>query len=315
MVSLLSSARRAALASLIASAAVMQLSGCALNNASGASGAADAPQRIAVDARPNGIAVRPGDGAVFITDDTTGSILVSSDGRTFAHFASIPAGTPQGNSLSQLAFADAQTLLAERFGFGTASAIFYVDENGAPRALTGTNPARRRLGLAVVKPGQVLSTWFVKQDEQQPAQGGLSLVTYDLAAGTATERDLMTNLAKPVGVVVSGNTVFISDQAKNAIVRAPLDALLAAPQPSAPSTTFAHVNVPDLLAADRAGTLYTKCDKTAFCKIAPDGTVAHIAEGLHDARGAAIDPSRHRLYVVDRAAAGGTSAVQIIPLR
>jgi DNA-binding beta-propeller fold protein YncE len=311
MLSLMTSARRSALAlfAAAAAAATMQLAGCA------SGGAPAVPQRVSVDARPNGIAVRPGDGAVFITDDTTGSILVSADGHTFAHYASIPSGSAQGNSLSQLTFADAQTLLAERFGFGTASAVFYVSGKDLARALTGTDPARRRLGLAVIGPGQALSTWFVKSGEQQPAQGGMSLITYDLAAGTATERDLMTDLAKPVGVVVSGNTLFVSDQMKNAIVSAPLDALLAAPQPSNRKTVVAQVNGPDLLAADQSGTLYTKCDKTAFCKITRDGNVTHVADGLHDARGAAIDASRHLLYVVDRAASGGASAVQIIPLR
>jgi len=39
------------------------------------------------------------------------------------------------------------------------------------------------------------------------------------------------------------------------------------------------------------------------------------APGRSDARDAAIDPSRHLLYVVNRAASGGTSYVQTIPLR
>jgi hypothetical protein len=34
-----------------------------------------APQRIALSASPNGIAVRASDGAVFITDDQTSSVL------------------------------------------------------------------------------------------------------------------------------------------------------------------------------------------------------------------------------------------------
>jgi DNA-binding beta-propeller fold protein YncE len=312
MSSLLSTLRSAALTTLLSTLTalgVVQLTGCATNGASAGA------QHIAVDARPNGIAVRPADGTVFLTDDATGSILASADGHTFAHYASIPAGPSQGNSLSQLAFVAPQTLLAERFGFGSASAIFSVGGKDEVRALTGTNPARRRLGLAVIAPGMALSTWFVKSDEQQPAQGGMSLVTYDLGTGTATERDLMTGLAKPVGVVVSGKTVFVSDQTNNVIVSAPLDVLLAAPQPVTLYTVTAHVNGPDLLAVDESGTLYTKCDKTAFCKIAQDATVTHIADGLHDARGAAIDPSRHLLYVVDRAASGGTSYVQIIPLR
>ena len=49
------------------------------------------PQKIAVAASPNGIAVRAADGAVFITDDQTNSVLSAPDGRSFAHYASVPA--------------------------------------------------------------------------------------------------------------------------------------------------------------------------------------------------------------------------------
>jgi DNA-binding beta-propeller fold protein YncE len=292
---------------VLAALAITQMAACASNEA------AAAPQRVAVEARPNGIAVRPDDGAVFLTDDTTGSILMSPDGHAFAHYAAILSGGAQGNSLSQLTFVDARTLLAERFGFGTAGAIFQIDGKDAACALTGPDPARRRLGLAAIGNGRALLTWFVKNGNQ-PAQGGLSLVTYDPASGIATERELLTGLGKPVGVVVSGKTVFVSDQANNTIVSAPLDALIAASQPST-SSMVASVSGPDLLAADGNGTLYMKCNKTAFCKITPDGTVSQIADGLQDARGAAIDETRHRLYLVDRAAAGGTSYVRILPLR
>jgi hypothetical protein len=47
------------------------------------------PPKTAVDTLPNGIAVRPGDGAVFITDDRTNSVLASTGGA-FTPYASIP---------------------------------------------------------------------------------------------------------------------------------------------------------------------------------------------------------------------------------
>ena len=66
--------------------------------------AAVQPQKTAVDALPNGIAVRPADGAVFITDDRTNSVLASTGGA-FTPYASIPLEAGQGKSLSQLSFA------------------------------------------------------------------------------------------------------------------------------------------------------------------------------------------------------------------
>ncbi len=285
------------------------LAGCA------AAGGGVAPQRTALDARPNGIAVRSSDGAVFISDDLTNSVLSSADGHTFTRYAALPAVAGQANtSLSALAFADAQTLLIARFGFGTAGALLAI---GGPNRITtfgGPDPARRRLGLAVLAPGQVLSTWFVKNGSE-PQVGGLSLLTYDAATGDATERDLLLGLGKPVGVAVAGGSVLVTDAARNQIVSARLDALLAAPQPTTAATVFAQIDHPDLLAADSSGALYTKCGNSGFCRIAPNGAATVLANDLHDARGVAVDEPRRVVYVVDRAAAGGTSYVRALALR
>lgn len=285
------------------------LAGCA------ADGAAVAPQSVAVNGRPNGIAVRPTDGAVFITDDATNSVLSSADGHAFAHYAALPAVAGQpNNSVSQLTFTDARTLLIARFGFGAAGALLGMAGPDKVTTFSGPDPARRRLGLAVLAPGKVLSTWLVKNGSA-PQYGGLSLLTYDAATGNATERDVMTGFAKPVGVVVSGGQVFVADEAGNKIVSARIDALLAAPQPAAAGTVFAQIDSPDLLAADSSGTLYTKCNRSGLCRIAPNGAVTVLANDFHDARGVALDESRRVLYAVDRAAAGGTSYVRILPLR
>jgi DNA-binding beta-propeller fold protein YncE len=275
--------------------------------------AAVQPQKTAVDALPNGIAVRPADGAVFITDDRTNSVLASTGGA-FTPYASIPLEAGQGKSLSQLSFARSGALLVERFGFGTASAIFEVTGNGTVSALVGTNPARRRLGLVELAPGQLLSTWFIKTGSNPP-QGGLSLVTYDVATHAASERDLLTGLGKPVGVAVSGGSVFVSDQANNNIVKASLSDLLSS-NGGVTSTVVARIDSPDLMTVDAEGRLYTKCNKTGLCEIAPDGTISVLANDFQDARGVAIDAIHHVLYAVDRASpASGTSYVRTFAIK
>ncbi|WP_207002986.1 hypothetical protein [Trinickia mobilis] len=266
-----------------------------------------APQRIALDAHSNGVAVRPSDGAVFITDDRTNTVLSSADGVTFTPYAAIPVVAGQPNALSQLTFSRSGVLFAERFGYGTASAVFAITGRGALAALGGPDPARRRLGLVSAGEGELLSTWFVKHGASPP-QGGLSLLTYDAATHTALERDLLTGLGKPVGVAVFGGTVFVSDQANDRIVEANLDQLLNAPQPLPSAATFAHVESPDLLAVDASGTLYTKCNKDGLCKIAPDGTVGVLADDFQGARGVAIDAARHKLYAIDRAASKSSAS-------
>jgi DNA-binding beta-propeller fold protein YncE len=271
------------------------------------------PQKAAVSASPNGIAVRAADGDVFITDDQTNSVLSSPDGRTFAHYASVPAMAGQSNSLSQLSFADASTLMIERFGFGTASAVFSITGVDAIAALSGPDPARRRLGLISIGSNRLLSTWFVKIGSN-PLQGGLSLITYDPAAHTAVERDLLSGLGKPVGIAVSGDAVYVSDQANNDIVKASLSALLGGSQAVTPSGAFVRITSPDLMAVDAGGKLYTKCNTTGLCRIAPDGTISVLANDFQDARGVAVDAPRGRLYAIDRAAsASGTSYVRSFP--
>ena len=297
----------ATLSAIATLATLTALTGCSTPQA------AVQAQKTAVDTLPNGIAVRPADGALFITDDRTSSVLTSRGG-VFTPFASIPVEAGQGKSLSQITFAQSGALLAERFGFGTASAIFEVSGNGTAVALSGPDPARRRLGLVELAPGQLLSTWFIKNGNNPP-QGALSLVTYDAATHTATERDLLTGLGKPVGIAVSGGNVFVSDQANGNIVKANLGTLLGLPRPLTP-TVFAHVDSPDLMAVDSEGRLYTKCNKNGLCEIAPDGTVSVIANDFQDARGVAIDPVHHVLYAVDRGpSSGGTSYVRSFPIK
>ncbi|MFM0085963.1 hypothetical protein PQR46_03340 [Paraburkholderia sediminicola] len=116
------------------------------------------PQRVAVSASPNGIAVRAADGAVFITDDQSNGVLSSPDGHTFAHYATVPVVAGQANSLSQLSFAEAGALMIERFGFGTASAVFSITGVDTIVPLSGPNPARRRLGLISIGAGGTLYT-------------------------------------------------------------------------------------------------------------------------------------------------------------
>jgi DNA-binding beta-propeller fold protein YncE len=316
------------------------LAGAVAGCATGGDGAAAAqqpqPQRIAVAAKPNGIAVRPDDGAIFITDDSTNSVLAATDRRTFTRYAALPAVPGQDrNSLSQLVFADPRALLVARFGFGTSGALVGVaaGEAGASRITTfsGPDPVRRRLGLAVLGPGQVLSTWFVKQGSA-PQTGGLSLIAYDASTGRASEQDLMTGLAKPVGVAVSNGDVYVSDEAGNRILKARIDALRAAPQPASAAAVVASIDGPDLLAAGRDGTLYTKCGKHGVCRLAADGKVTQLANDLTDARGVALDEAHHVLYVIDRGGktneagdaknmtgappspGGGTSEVRVLPL-
>lgn len=297
---------------LIASCAIaIAVSGCF-----SPSGIGDPPYTLAVDALANGIAVRPKDGDLFVTDDTTNAILAEHDGREFSSFGTVPVVAGQSNGLSQVTLTpDGSEVLVARFGFGTAGAVFGVSGADSSSPWMGIDPNRRRLGLVSLGGGRALSTWFEKHGSTPPA-GGLSLLTYDKATHAATERDLLTGLDKPVGVVVSGSTVIVSEQGANTVVSANLDALLSSAQPTNKVTILARVTGPDLLAIDDRGTVYTKCNKTGVCSIAKDGTVMELANDLRNARGIAVDTMRHILYVVDRSRAPGqASYIRSFPIK
>jgi hypothetical protein len=292
----------------LSASAVLALAAC------GSAQVASAPQQITLDARPNSIAIAQTDGRIYITDDKTNNVLASTDGKTFVPFAAIPAVTGQPNALSQATFSADGTLLIERFGFGTSGAVFEVGADKSVSMLSGIDPARRRLGLAVIGPGKLLSTWFVKEGSA-PATGGVSLITYDKSTHAASEHNVLSGLAKPVGVAVQGDVVSISDQSNNMILRTSLASLLDHSHAGGLKTQVVKINGPDLLAIDKTGALYTKCNATAVCRITPDNTVTEVANDFEDARGVSIDSLHHLLYVVDRAkGASGVSSLRIVPL-
>ncbi len=276
-----------------------------------------AANRISIDAQPNGVAIRASDDALFVTDDRRNVILGSHDHATFARYADVREVAGQPNSLGAIAVTPSGALLVARFGFGEAGALFISTSSGDAQPLAGLAPERRRLGLASIGAGRVLSSWFVKA-KGVPSKAGISLVSYDPATHTASERDLVAGLAKPVGVAVRGDALFVADQDGNVVLRFGLAALLAAPAPvpGDQGTVFARVEHPDLLAIDKTGALYTKCGATGLCRIAPDGTVTSVANDFQNARGIAIDEARHALYVVDRASASSAigSTIRILPL-
>ncbi|CAM2155597.1 conserved exported protein of unknown function [Pararobbsia alpina] len=285
------------------------VTGCATKDAS------VSPQRVNIDARPNGIAVRTEDGALFMTDDASNSVLLSTDGLHFTPYATVGTVAGQPNSLSELVFAGPNLLFVARFGFGSQGGVFEIAQRGPAVALSGLDPKRRRLGLTPVSPGKLLSTWFVKEDNQ-PLKGGVSLISYDARTHSATERDVLTGFGKPIGVAVFRDHIYITDQTNHCVVDADLNVVLDSQQPVTPNKVLAQVNSPDLLAVDHTGQLFTKCGQNSVCRIASDGDVTVIADDFSDARGVTIDDVRDRVYWIDRTqSAAQASAVRTLPLR
>jgi DNA-binding beta-propeller fold protein YncE len=285
----------------------------------GSAGTPVTPQKIAFSGTPNGIAIRDSDGAVFVTDDKTNGIVMTENiadaSPDFALFSRIPAAEGERTSLSQIDFAPNGHLMVERFGFGTSSAVFDIAPSRQAALASDTNPSRRRLGIEVLDGGTFLSSWFTKEGNA-PATGGVSVITRGATPGSVTERDIVTGLGKPVGVVVVGDTLFISDQALNRIFKVDLQMARAANAPVQATDVFATVESPDLLAASSDGTLYTKCGAHAICSFSKRGRATVLASDFDEPRGIAVDGARKRLVAVDRSSARDQpSALRVLPIR
>ncbi|SAK52527.1 Virginiamycin B lyase [Caballeronia fortuita] len=277
-------------------------------------------QTVPLAGTPNGVAVRDADGAVFVTDDRTNGIVMTThigdeDAPAFSLYARIPAATGERTGLSQIAFAPNGHLLVEQFGFGMSSAIYDIAPSGQVALASDTNSARRRLGLLVLDGGTFLSSWFTKEGSA-PAVGGVSVITRGTAPRQVIERDIVTGLAKPVGLAAAGDTLYIGDQTANRIYKVDLQAARAASAPVAASDVFAAVDAPDLLAAAPDGTLYTKCGAHAVCSVSKRGRATVIADGFESPRGVAVDVARRRLIAVDRSGAPNKpSALRVVPIK
>ncbi|MFM0520165.1 MULTISPECIES: hypothetical protein [Caballeronia] len=277
-------------------------------------------QKVPLAGTPNGVAVRDSDGAVFVTDDRTNGIVMTThigddDAPAFSVYARIPAAAGERTGLSQIAFAPNGHLLVEQFGFGTAAAVFDVAPSGQVALASDTNSARRRLGLLVLDSGTFLSSWFVKEGSAPP-EGGVSVITRGTAPRQMIERDIVTGLEKPVGLAAVGDMLYVSDQAANRIYKVDLQAARAASAPVPASDVFATVDAPDLMAASPDGTLYTKCGAHAVCSFSTRGRATVVADGFEAPRGVAVDVARKRLIAVDRSSAPDKpSALRIVPIK
>ncbi|MDR5796559.1 hypothetical protein QCE49_24555 [Caballeronia sp. LZ008] len=279
-----------------------------------------AVQTVPLAGTPNGVAVRDSDGAVFVTDDRTNGVVMTShigeeDAPAFSLYARIPAAEGERTSLSQIAFAPNGHLLVEQFGFGTSAAIYDVAPSGQVALASDTNSARRRVGLLVLDGGTFLSSWFMEEGGA-PAEGGVSVITRGTAPRQVIERDIVTGLGKPVGLATVGDTLYISDQAANRIYQVDLQSARAASAPVPASDVFATVDAPDLMAATPDGRLFTKCGAHAVCSISKRGRATVIADDLQSPRGVAVDVARKRLVVVDRSSAPDKpSALRVVPIK
>ena len=127
---------------------------------------------------------------------------------------------------------------------------------------------------------------------------------------SGSEVNVLENLDKPVGVLVVGSALFVSEQMAGRIVTAPID------QPDQ-LAAIALLDTPDLLCAGPAGSIFTGGKAGDVRQISADGKVSEFAGGFQEVRGVAYDAANKRLFLSDHdgdESDGITHKLRILPV-
>jgi len=280
--------------------------GCATPPAAGGAARPEAPRpeapRAAAPAVPSATAIALPGGAnalwwdaasstLYLTDSNASALMAWSDAGGLRMDTALPA-SPAGVSLGGIVRRGDGTTVIASFGFGTQGGLFAVAGNEV-MALTGLDPARRRVGLAQDAAGTLYSAYFVGGRGKPPA-GGVAVVT--IAGAAATETEIASGFHKAVGVVATPAAVFVSDQTDRSIFRIAVPGYAVTRLASAPAV--------DLLAMLPGGDLLTGGGPT-ISRIAQTGEVTALPGKFEQVRGLAYDAAGQRLFVVDHSVTVG----------
>ncbi|NOU27724.1 MAG: hypothetical protein HOO96_07460 [Polyangiaceae bacterium] len=255
--------------------------------------------RIALEGDPNGLYWDAGESTLYIADDAHNRILTYRDDTGVAKYADLPAAQAKGPGLGQVVRHPDGTLLVARFGFGTSGDVVAVKKDRTSTVVPGLDGTRRRLGLTVAPDGSVYDAYFVKNGPS--TVGGVAKLA--LAGG---ETDVITGLGKVVGVLATGDKLYVGDQAQGKL----FVTSLAAPANQQP---FADVPGGDLLCVGPSGSIFSGGADGNVRAIDASGKVTVFASGFGSARGVAYDAANKRLFVASHAASG-PGGVEIRPV-
>ena len=278
------------------------------------------PTTLAVDAKLNGLYWDKPEGKLYLTDDATNAIRVWDESKNFPEHAKLTAlgkdskGQDQRSTLGQLTRTQDGTFYVTRFGFGEYGAVVAVPKSGAAYNLSGTDGTRRRMGITTTPDGALLDGWF-RGGNSGGNTGAISELT--VTGQTATERDLVTGLGKPVGLGVVGDQLYVSDQNTAKVSSYSLRALRAQPAVGEGKLVaeFLTQDGIDLMTAASDGTLFFGGSGGKLFQVSPAGKVTVLANGWPKVIGVAYDETNRRLFAAVAAAdANSTASVRIVPI-
>lgn len=262
------------------------------------------PKAIALDGDGNGLWWDAPSQTLYIADDQNNRILKYRDGEGISLAAALPPAPPNGPGLGGLVLLPNGTLVVTRFGGGTYGEVVFVKTDGTGGGVVPNLPRdRRRLGLAVADDGTLYDSYFVRINNVNVG----SIARLDLSG---TETEVVGGLVKPVGVALTGDTMFISDQTANKLYRAPLANL-------SQLTSAVDVTEPDLLSRGPADSLLSGSRRGSVLQFSSTGGQSVFAGGFQQVRGVAWDEANGRVFAIDHdgdTSNGTTHFLQIIPV-
>jgi sugar lactone lactonase YvrE len=226
--------------------------------------------------------------ALYIANDGGQQIVRWNEpGTTFSVVAKLPEIAATAGSLGQLVKTQDGSWLVTRFGFSMAGAVLKVAPDGTVSTIGGLDVKRRRIGLTVAADGTVYDGWFlVVAPSKTPMMGTVSRLALDGSG----ETDLVTGIGKPVGLLALGDSLYISDQLNNVILKTPLTS-------PGTTTTFATVEGADELAAGPNGVIFAASNTGTVWSVGTDGTPTSVKDGYKALRGVAYDGDHKRLFI------------------
>ncbi len=284
------------------------------------------PTAIAFDGTPNGIYWDYGkDQALYVADEAHDTIVKWTDTGGFSTYAHMPtwdaaaydaASGPPG--LGQVVRTLDGTTIVTRFGFGSVGGVIVVDPLGDASVVPNLSVSKRRVGLAILADGTLVDSYFSKAPDGGggPADSGRAGAVARLSVTAGTEKDMVTGLAKPVGVVHNEGKLVVSDQDFGLLIKTPdggffttddagpPDASADAAPPPASFTQLAALASPDAIAKGPDGSVFVAGPGVVY-QVSRAGAVTTVATGLGTVHGVSFDGAHTRLFVSEVTASGG----------
>lgn len=244
---------------------------------------------------------------LFLTDDSANTFLKYTDAAGVQTVATLPAAA--GSNPGGIARLADGTFVTPNFVMGQAgNTLFTIDATArTSKALTTTDPGRHRIGVGVNAAGDLYDAYFAGAGGGNPV-GSIAKVTIN-ADGTFTEAPLTTTTAfkKLVGLAVTADAVYVSDQTQGKIFKVALA--------DSAVTPVASLTGPDLLTLLPNGDLIS--GGTAVHRVTAAGvdTPLFTTETFGAVRGSAYDPTHKRLFFINHSnTVGAKDHLEVRPL-